>query len=63
MQELVGETLDPDTKEIIDRVYRDRPCIDNNPIVMDLLGAIQVLTSKINEQETRLLALEKISNR
>lgn len=59
MQELVDETLDPDTKEIIDRVYRDRPCIDNNPIVMDLLGAIQVLNSKLNEQETRLLALEK----
>ncbi|TBL82336.1 tail fiber domain-containing protein [Hafnia alvei] len=59
MQELVEEILDPDTKEIIDRVYRDRPCVDNNPIVMDLLGAIQALTSKVNEQEARLLALEK----
>ena len=49
MQELVDETLDPDTKEIIDRVYRDRPCIDNNPIIMDLLGAIQVLNSKIRK--------------
>lgn len=59
MQELVEEILDPDTKEIIDRVYRDRPCVDNNPIVMDLLGAIQSLTSRVNEQEARLLALEK----
>ena len=63
MQELVEEILDPDTKEIIDRVYRDRPCVDNNPIVMDLLGAIQALTSKLNEQETRLLALEKTTSR
>lgn len=62
MQELVEEILDPDTKEIIDRVYRDRPCVDNNPIVMDLLGAIKALTSKINEQEARLLALEKTTS-
>jgi len=59
MQELIDEVLDPDSGEVIDRIYRDRPCVDNNPIVMDLLGAIQVLTSKVNEQETRLLALEK----
>ncbi|WP_233454373.1 tail fiber domain-containing protein [Hafnia paralvei] len=62
MQELVEEILAPDTKEIIDRVYRDRPCVDNNPIVMDLLGAIQAITSKLNEQETRLLALEKTTS-
>lgn len=59
MQEPIDEIVDPDSGEVIDRIYRDRPCVDNNPIVMDLLGAIQVLTSKVNEQETRLLALEK----
>lgn len=59
MQEPIDEILDPDSGEVIDRIYRDRPCVDNNPIVMDLLGAIQALTSKVNEQEARLLALEK----
>lgn len=59
MQEPIDEIVDPESGEVIDRIYRDRPCVDNNPIVMDLLGAIQVLTSKVNEQETRLLALEK----
>lgn len=58
MQEPIDEIVDPDSGEVIDRIYRDRPCVDNNPIVMDLLGAIQALTSKVNEQEARLLALE-----
>lgn len=57
--EYLEDVLDPITNEVIDKIYRDRPSVDVNPIVMDLLGAIQVLTSKINEQEARLLALEK----
>lgn len=62
MQEPIDEIADPDSGEVIDRIYRDRPCVDNNPIVMDLLGAIQALTSKVNEQEARLLALEKTTS-
>lgn len=62
MQEPIDEIVDPDSGEVIDRIYRDRPCVDNNPIVMDLLGAIQALTSKVNEQEARLLALEKTTS-
>lgn len=58
-KEYVDDVLDPITNEVIDKIYRDRPSVDVNPIVMDLLGAIQVLNSKLNEQETRLLALEK----
>lgn len=62
MQEPIDEIVDPDSGEVIDRIYRDRPCVDNNPIIMDLLGAIQALTSKLNEQEARLLALEKTTS-
>lgn len=58
-KEYVDDVLDPITNEVIDKIYRDRPSVDVNPIVMDLLGAIQVLNSKLNEQETKLLALEK----
>lgn len=61
-KEYVDDVLDPITNEVIDKIYRDRPSVDVNPIVMDLLGAIQVLTSKINEQEARLLALEKTTS-
>nr|WP_302444283.1 tail fiber domain-containing protein [Hafnia alvei] len=47
----------------------DTLVIDNNPIVMDLIGTVQVLSTKIkeqdikiNEQEKRLLALEKMKD-
>ena len=60
--EYVDDVLDPITNEVIDKIYRDRPSVDVNPIVMDLLGAIQVLNSKLNEQEARLLALEKTTS-
>lgn len=59
-QEYVDDVIDPVTNEIIEKIYRDRPSVDVNPIVMDLLGAIQVLNSKVNEQEKRLLELEKM---
>lgn len=55
-------SIDNDGNEVVERLFRDRPCVDNNPIIMDLLGAIQALTSKINEQEARLLALEKTTS-
>lgn len=55
-------SIDNDGYEVVERLFRDRPCVDNNPIIMDLLGAIQALTSKINEQEARLLALEKTTS-
>lgn len=61
-KEYVDDVLDPITNEVIDKIYRDRPSVDVNPIVMDLLGAIQVLNSKLNEQEARLLALEKTTS-
>lgn len=57
-QEYVDDVIDPLTNEVIEKVYRDRPSVDVNPIVMDLLGAIQMLNSKIIEQECRIKALE-----
>ncbi|MEG2550940.1 MAG: tail fiber domain-containing protein, partial [Hafnia sp.] len=33
--------------------------IDNNPIIMDLIGTVQVLNSKINEYEKQLELLAK----
>lgn len=49
--EYVDDVLDPITNEVIDKIYRDRPSVDVNPIVMDLLGAVQVLNLKIKEHE------------
>lgn len=57
-QEYVDDVIDPLTNEVIEKVFRDRPSVDVNPIVMDLLGAIQMLNSKIIEQECRIKALE-----
>lgn len=53
-------SIDNDGNEVVERLFRDRPCVDNNPIIMDLLGAIQALNSKVNDQEKRLLELEKM---
>lgn len=39
--------------------YRDRPSIDNNPIVMDLLGCIQNLQAQITELKDSMAALQK----
>ena len=53
-------SIDNDGNEVVERLFRDRPCVDNNPIIMDLLGAIQALNSKVNDQEKRLIELEKM---
>ena len=39
--------------------YRDRPSIDNNPIVMDLLGGIQNLQAQITKLKDSMAALQK----
>ncbi|MGI7011993.1 tail fiber domain-containing protein [Citrobacter braakii] len=39
--------------------YRDRPSIDNNPIVMDLLGSIQNLQAQITKLKDGMAALQK----
>lgn len=43
---------------IVDRIYRDRPSIDVNPIVMDLLGAIQSQQKQIEELKATILKLQ-----
>lgn len=59
MEELTDEITDPETGEIIEKVYRDRPCVDNNPIIMDLLGAVHVLSKTVDDQKTQIDSLTK----
>ena len=59
MEEPVEEIADPDTGEILERIYRDRPCVDNNPIVMDLLGAVHVLSKTVDAQKSQIDSLTK----
>lgn len=58
-KEPIEDILDEDGN-IIDRVYRDRPSIDTNPIVMDLLGAIQNQQKQIEEQQKQINELKDI---
>lgn len=43
--------------EKIDEEYRDRPSVDVNPIVMDLLGAVQNLQNQIKELKETIAIL------
>ena len=51
-QEEYESEYDPVTGEKLSAKFRDRPSIDNNPIVMDLLGAIQAQQKQIEELKT-----------
>ncbi len=45
--------------QLVNQQYADRPSIDNNPIVMDLLGGIQNLQAQITELKLTIAALQK----
>ncbi|EHK4563668.1 tail fiber domain-containing protein [Salmonella enterica] len=45
--------------QLVSQQYADRPSIDNNPIVMDLLGGIQNLQAQITELKLTIAALQK----
>ncbi|HHS7593060.1 TPA: tail fiber domain-containing protein, partial [Salmonella enterica] len=45
--------------QLVNQQYADRPSIDNNPIVMDLLGCIQNLQAQITELKLTIAALQK----
>lgn len=49
-QEQYEDVLDQEGN-VIDKLYRDRPSVDVNPIVMDLLGSIHVHESTISNLE------------
>lgn len=51
-QEEYESEYDPVTGEKLSAKFRDRPSVDNNPIVMDLLGAIQAQQKQIEELKT-----------
>ena len=56
-KEPIEDILDEEGN-IVDRIYRDRPSIDVNPIVMDLLGAIQSQQKQIEELKATILKLQ-----
>lgn len=55
-QELYDEIkmIDESGEEKIEKLYRDRPSIDNNPIVMDLIGCIHALKGEIDELKKKI---------
>lgn len=55
-QELYDEivTVSDDGNESVEKLYRDRPSIDNNPIVMDLIGCVHALKAEIEELKKKL---------
>lgn len=55
-QELYDEikSIDEHGEEKVEKLYRDRPSIDNNPIVMDLIGCIHALKYEIDELKKAL---------
>lgn len=53
VDDVMGE--DEEGNEIVvDKIYRDRPSIDNNPIVMDLIGCIHELKSQIDNLKAEI---------
>lgn len=48
------KTVDDSGEEKIEKLFRDRPSIDNNPIVMDLIGCVQALKAEIEELKKSL---------
>ncbi|MEY7429829.1 tail fiber domain-containing protein, partial [Citrobacter freundii] len=51
------EVLD-DEGNIVSQEYEDRPAIDNNPIIMDLLGVAQYQQKMINDMAESIKTLE-----
>ncbi|HEC0444222.1 tail fiber domain-containing protein [Escherichia coli] len=46
----------------ISEEYRDRPSVDNNPIVMDLLGCVQALQQQISDLQAQLQNNQRASH-
>lgn len=56
-QESYEDILDEDGNKIGEKT-RDRPSVDVNPIVMDLMGCVQALTKKIEAMEAEIADLK-----
>ena len=56
-QEPYEDILDEDGNKIGEKT-RDRPSVDVNPIVMDLMGCVQALTKKIGAMEAEIAELK-----
>ncbi|HCB1473230.1 TPA: tail fiber domain-containing protein [Citrobacter freundii] len=54
-----GSQVYNEDDQLVSQQYADRPSIDNNPIVMDLLGGIQNLQAQITELKLTIAALQK----
>lgn len=58
-QESYEDILNEDGNKIGEKT-RDRPSVDVNPIVMDLMGCVQALTKKIEAMEAEIVELKAI---
>lgn len=56
-QEPYEDILDEDGNKIGEKT-RDRPSVDVNPIVMDLMGCVQALTKRIEDMEAEIAELK-----
>lgn len=56
-QENVSDILDEEGNKIGEET-RDRPSVDNNPIVMDLMGCVQYLNKQIEDLKAEIVALK-----
>lgn len=54
---IVHETFDKDGNKT-GEVLKDRPSVDNNPIVMDLMGAVQYLKGEVDQLRAELAELK-----
>lgn len=54
---IVHETFDKDGNKT-GEVLKDRPSVDNNPIVMDLMGAVQYLKGEVDQLKAELAELK-----
>lgn len=56
---VTGSQIYDEDGHLVSEQYVDRPSIDNNPIVMDLLGCIQNLQAQITELKAGMAVLQK----
>nr|AMM43564.1 fused tail fiber protein [Escherichia phage DT571/2] len=57
-EETYDVEVDPETNAIIGGKTRDRPSVDVNPIVMDLMGCVQYLNKQIEDLKAEIAALK-----
>nr|WP_194928608.1 tail fiber domain-containing protein [Citrobacter freundii] len=55
---VAGSQIYDDKGELVSQEYRDRPGVDTNPIVMDLLGAVQYQQKMIKDMAESIKILE-----